>query len=107
MMFSLTRASTASWPQTSVNRVLMSSGKYTSTPPRDRNQKMAANWPDGDHEDEHHVGQVAEDADELAGQREQRRDRVFVQAPPRLSTATAAISRTTKTSSSPGNGPNR
>ena len=43
-MFSFTFASTWSWPQTSVNRVLMSSGKYTSTPPRDRNQNSAANW---------------------------------------------------------------
>ena len=43
-MFSLTRSTTASWPQTSENRVLMSSGKYTSMPPLDRNQKMATNW---------------------------------------------------------------
>ncbi len=35
-MFSLTRLSTASWPHTSENRVFTSSGKYTSTPPRDR-----------------------------------------------------------------------
>ena len=39
---------------------------------------------DGDHEDEHHVGQVAEDADELAGEREQRRDGAFVQRRARL-----------------------
>ncbi len=42
-MFSFTRSSTWSWPQTSENRVLMSSGKYTSTPPRDSSQKIPMN----------------------------------------------------------------
>src|SRR2546430_749352 len=44
-MFSFTRSSTVSWPQTSEKRVLMSSGKYTSTPPRERNQKIPTRAP--------------------------------------------------------------
>ena len=43
-MFSFTLASTLSCPQTSLNRVLMSSGKYTSTPPRDSSQNRPMNW---------------------------------------------------------------
>ncbi len=43
-MFSLTRSTTWSWPQTSVKRVLMSSGKYVSTPPRDSSQNRPMNW---------------------------------------------------------------
>ena len=43
-MFSLTLPSTLSCPQTSLKRVLMSSGKYTSTPPRERSQNKPMNW---------------------------------------------------------------
>ncbi len=43
-MFSLTRSTTWSCPHTSWKRVLMSSGKYVSTPPLDRNQNRPTNW---------------------------------------------------------------
>ena len=43
-MFSWTRASTASWPQTSLNRVFTSSGKYTSMPWRPAYQASPTNW---------------------------------------------------------------
>ena len=42
-----------------------------STPPRERNKKIAANWPTTSNEDEHYVDDVAGQADELRGDKEQ------------------------------------